>query len=94
MVYAGAEAPGNELSGALVRCSHHSYSGPPETSCAPYQITTASDGAFEFDVFVHDTDGIRISAEKAGYRPDEYLIGGFDCVGACPHTALVLEVGD
>lgn len=94
VVYAGAQSPGNELPGALVRCSHHSYSAPPETSCAPYRITTASDGTFEFDVFVHDTDGIKISAEKAGYRLDEYLIGGFDCVGACPRLALVLEVSD
>jgi hypothetical protein len=94
VVYAGAQAAGNELPGALVRCSHHSYSAPPETSCAPYRITTASDGTFEFDVFVHDTDGITISAEKAGYQPDKHLVGGFDCVGACPHVALVLEMGD
>jgi hypothetical protein len=93
VVYAGAQAPGNELPGALVRCSQHSYSAPPETSCAPYRITTASDGTFEFDVFVHDTDGITISAEREGYQPDEYQIGGFDCVGTCPHVALVLEMG-
>ena len=94
VVYAGAQAAGNELPGALVRCSHHSYSAPPEASCAPYRINTASDGTFEFDVYVHDTDGITISAEKAGYEPDEYLIGGFDCVGACPHGALVLVLGE
>jgi hypothetical protein len=94
VVYAEAEAPGNELSGALVRCSHHSYTSPPESLCAPREITTGSDGAFEFDLFVHDTDGITISAEKVGFGSGEYRIGGFDCVGACPHVALVLEVNE
>jgi hypothetical protein len=94
VVYAGAEAAGNELPGALVQCSHHSYFTPPERSCSPYRITTASDGAFSFEVFVHDTDGITIRAEKEGYRPAKVLIGGFDCVGACPSPSLVLETGD
>ncbi len=92
VVYSEEEAPGNELPGVLIRCSQHSYSSPPETSCAPYEITTSSDGAFEFDVYVHDTDGIRILAEKVGFRPGEAKIGGFDCVGACPQVVLVLEI--
>ena len=91
VVYFKAQGTGNELVGATIRCSHHSYTSPPEASCAPHQLTTGPDGAFEFELFVHDTDGIRISAEKMGYQPAEVKLGGFDCVGACPQVILVLE---
>ena len=63
--------------------------------CSPtrgeYQTTTGPDGAFEFDVFVHDTDSITLSAQKSGYEPVEQRMGGFDCVAACPPVDLVLE---
>lgn len=90
-VYVEAQGTGNELAGATIRCYQHSYSSPPERSCTPHELTTGPDGTFEFELFVHDTDGIRISAEKAGYRPAEVKLGGFDCVGACPQLVLVLE---
>ncbi len=89
VVYEGEATPGRELAGVRVECSQFSYF-PREGSCAPYQITTGSDGAFAFDLFVHDTDGIRVMAEKPGYEPAEGKIGGFDCVGACPFISLVL----
>jgi len=90
VIYAGEQAPGNELAAALVTCSQFSYV-PRDGSCAPYQIITGPDGAFEFDVFVHDTDRITLSADKEGYQPAESQTSGFDCVGVCPLVNLVLE---
>ena len=91
VVYAESVGPGRELSGVLVECSQFSYV-PHEGSCAPYQVTTGPDGAFEFDVFVHDTDQITLSGGKPGYAPAEHRITGFDCVGACPTVDLVLTM--
>ncbi|MGD9100417.1 MAG: hypothetical protein PVF45_08050, partial [Anaerolineae bacterium] len=90
VVYAGTQAPSHELAGALVECSQFSYV-PREGSCAPYQVTTGPDGAFEFDVFLHDTDRITLSAYKSGYEPTEHQTSGFDCVAACPPVNLVLD---
>lgn len=89
VVYANLAAPGHELAGALVECSQFSYF-PRDGSCSPYQVTTGPDGKFAFDVFVHDTDQITISAERTGYQPDSETLSGFQCVGACPPVTLVL----
>jgi hypothetical protein len=89
VVYAEQASPGNELEDALVECSQFSYV-PRDGSCTPYQVTTGSDGAYEFHVFVHDTDTITISAEHEGYLPASDEIDGFDCSGSCPQIDLVL----
>jgi hypothetical protein len=89
VVYADELAPGHELAGALVACSQFSYF-PRDGSCSPYQITTGADGAFAFDVFVHDTDRITASAQRVGYKSASGSITGFDCVGSCPPINLVL----
>jgi hypothetical protein len=89
VVYAGAATAGHELAGALVECSQFSYF-PRKGSCAPYQVNTGPDGAFEFDVFVHDTDSITLAAQKPGYGPAERRIRGIDCFGSCPPVDLAL----
>jgi hypothetical protein len=88
-VYAEAATPGHALAGALVECSQFSYV-PRQGSCAPYRVTTGPDGAFEFDVFVHDTDTITLAAQKSGYEPAKRRIVGVDCFGSCPPVDLVL----
>jgi len=82
---------GIPLSGVLVECSQFSYV-PREGSCAPYEITTGPDGSFEFDVFVHDTDSITISAQMPGFEPAEQRLTGLDCLAACPLVELELEM--
>ena len=52
--------------------------------------TTGPDGAFEFDVFVHDTDTITLAAQKPGYGTAERRILGVDCFGSCSPVDLVL----
>jgi hypothetical protein len=89
VVYADAAGPGHELAGAVVRCAQSSYS-QVEGSCAPYEVTTGPDGEFSFDLFVRDTDTIRLSAEKEGHEPAELQVRGFDCVVGCPNVGLVL----
>ena len=82
---------GVPLSGVLVECSQFSYV-PREGSCAPYEIRTGPDGTFEFDVFVHDTDRITISAQMPGLEPAEQHLIGVDCFAACPLVELELEM--
>jgi len=89
VVYAEAATPGHELAGASVECSQFSYI-PRKGSCAPYRTTTGPDGAFEFDVFVHDTDTITLAAQKPGYGSAERRILGVDCFGSCSPVDLVL----
>jgi hypothetical protein len=89
VVYAETATVGHEVAGALVKCSQFSYF-PREESCAPYRVTTGSDGVFEFDVFVHDTDSITLVAQKPGYGPAERRIRGIDCFGNCPPVDLAL----
>lgn len=89
VVYAEKMAPDHEMAGALVTCSQTSYF-PREASCAPYEITTGADGTFTFDVFVHDTDGINISAQKSGYKSTKFNMGGIACAGGCSSIGLLL----
>jgi hypothetical protein len=66
-VYANAATAGNELEGATVTLHHFSYCSP---TSGERQMTTGSDGVFEFgEVFLHDTDRIRIQVESEGYEP-------------------------
>lgn len=66
VVYAGRAQPGNELAGATITLHHTSYCSPTR---GEHQAETGPDGSFEFgDVFLHDTDRIRITVESEGYE--------------------------
>jgi hypothetical protein len=89
VVYASEASPGRELAGASVTCSQFSYY-PRPGSCEPHAVTTGSDGTFAFDVFVHDTDRITITAKKSGFQTDAETMSGLDCFARCPELDLVL----
>jgi hypothetical protein len=89
IVHAAVPAPGHELAGARVTCRQFS-NAPRSGTCAPHSITTGPDGTFEFDVFVHDTDRITVSASRVGYTADEITLSGVACQAACPEADLVL----
>jgi hypothetical protein len=66
-VYSDTPDVGNELEGATVTLYHFSYCSP---TSGERQMTTGNDGLFEFgDVFLHDTDRIRIQVESEGDEP-------------------------
>jgi hypothetical protein len=66
VVYAGTAQPGDELAGATVTLDHTSYCSPTR---GVHQAKTGPDGSFEFgDVFLHDTDRIRIEVASEGYE--------------------------
>ena len=70
IVYAGTAQPGNELAGATVTIRHTSNCSPTR---GERQATTGPDGSFEFgNVFLHDTDRIRIGAESEGHESGEW----------------------
>ena len=89
IVYAGEAAPGNELSGVKVSLSHHSNCSPTK---GEHEAITDSDGVFEFDVYVHDTDSFKFEIEVEGYVPASVFFGGFDCLFcSCRNMEIVLE---
>jgi hypothetical protein len=76
-VYANTAAVGNELDGATVTLHHFSYCSP---TSGERQMTTGNDGVFEFgEVFLHDTDRIRIEVESEGYEPTLWDSKGVYC---------------
>jgi len=70
VVYAGTVQPSDELAGATITLHHTSYCSPTK---GVHQAKTGPDGSFEFgEVFLHDTDRIRIQVESEGYESVEW----------------------
>ena len=89
VVYGGTAAPGHELAGARVTCRQQSHA-PEPGSCAPGELTTSADGAFRFEVYLHETDRIALFADRSRYYLARVDLAGSDCADACPEVALVL----
>ena len=66
VVYAKTVEPGNELGSASVTLNQFSYCSPTR---GEHRAVTGPDGSFEFEVFFHDTDRVRIQVESEGYDP-------------------------
>jgi hypothetical protein len=69
LVYAGQIGAGNEFQGALVTLDHSSNCSPTR---GEHQATTGPDGTFEFQVFFHDTDMVRLWVEAEGFSQAEW----------------------
>jgi hypothetical protein len=92
VVYEGTAKSGNEMRGVVVSLSQSSYCSP---SRGDQEIIIDDDGVFEFEVFLHDTDGFQIEVELDGYEPANYSFGGFDCLYcSCPPVEIVLQPVD
>jgi hypothetical protein len=92
VVYADAAGPGHEVEGAAVRLSQSSYCSPTK---GHHETTTGPDGSFEFEIYLHDTDGFTIRVDREGYAPASQSIGGFDCLFcSCPPFEIVLKSSD
>lgn len=89
VVYAGEAVLGNELGGVMVSLSHFSYCSP---TMGEHEAVTGEDGAFTFEVYLHDTDSFHFEVEIDGYQTWEYSFGGFDCLYcSCPPLEVVLR---
>jgi len=78
VVYGGKNNPGNELDDANVILNQISFCSP---TSGLHEAITSADGRFEFDqMFLHDTDGVRIMVESEGYEPAYWETGGFECL--------------
>ena len=89
VVYEGEVGSGHEVSGAVVKLIQTSYCSPTK---GEYEVVTGADGTFEFEVFLHDTDGFRFEVELDGYEPVSHFFVGFDCLYcSCPPVEIVLE---
>lgn len=90
VVYVGEAAPGNELGGVKVSLSHHSNCSPTQ---GEHESITDSDGVFEFDVYIHDTDFFKFEIQEEGYKPVNLSFGGFDCLFcSCRNMEILLEL--
>jgi hypothetical protein len=88
-VYADEVGHSNVLENIKVKLSQMSFCSP--TSGEQESITNP-DGEFEFAVYIHDTDTIRIDVEDSRYEPEERIIGGFDCLScSCSSLEIVLR---
>ena len=89
VVYAEEIGPGSEIGGVEVMLSQYSNCSLTK---GEHLTETDLDGVFEFEVFIHDTDGITLSIEDPDFEPYKYKFGGFDCVScSCSSLEVVLE---
>lgn len=92
VVYADAAGPGHEVDGLVVQLSQSSYCSPTK---GHRETTTGPDGSFEFEIYLHDTDGFTIRVEQEGYESASQSFGGFDCLFcSCPPFEIVLKSSD
>jgi len=88
-VYGGSVSPGNGLEGAQVELEQASYCSPTQ---GKQNVSSIAGGAFEFQVYVHDTDTFIFRVEQPGYAVVEKRFAGTDCLYCgCPPLEIVLK---
>jgi len=66
---------GSPIAGAIVTCAHNSYTSPATCSGT---ATTNAQGIYTFgNVFFHDTDTVKLTAQANGYQEFEYSQNAF-----------------
>ena len=89
IVYVNSATPANRLPGAQVTLTQVSHCSP---TVGDHETRTGDDGAFRFQVYLHDTDTFWFEVEEDGYEPVRQSLGGFDCLYcACPPVEIVLQ---
>ena len=88
VVYANTASDGNEQAGVKVLLKQISWCSPTR---GEHETITDTDGAFSFEVYLHDTDTFWIEISVVGYKPVRQSIGGFDCLFcACDLQEIIL----
>jgi len=89
VVFTNAAGLGNELAGVKVHLQQISWCSPTK---GEHETITGPDGAFRFNVYLHDTDSFLLELAVEGYQPLRQKIGGFDCLYcACPPIEIILQ---
>ncbi|MGD8738567.1 MAG: hypothetical protein PVJ85_17590 [Anaerolineae bacterium] len=89
VVYVNSPSPDTRLPGARVTLSQVSHCSP---TVGKQKTRAGRDGAFQFEVYLHDTDTFWFEAQADGYEPVQQSLGGFDCLYcACPPVEIVLK---
>jgi len=87
-VYRDTVAEEDRLADIPVTLEQISHCSP---TAGQQQIITSKDGAFAFNVFLHDTDSFVITVDQTSYDMYELKFGGFDCLYcACPPIEVIL----
>jgi len=88
-VYTGTVEPGNELEGAIITLNQSSYCSP---TSGQQETMSGAGGKFEFsELFIHDTDGIRIEVAYEGYEITQWDTKSLGCL-YCDCFVLPLEI--
>ncbi len=80
-------ATGSPIAGALVTCSHFSYTSP--ALCSGTRTTDVNGSYLFSNVFFHDTDQITVSVDAAGYNSQSTVKSFFTTPGMTANFALV-----
>ena len=89
IVYVNSATPASRLPGAWVTLTQVSHCSP---TVGDYETRTGADGAFRFEVYLHDTDTFWFEVAQDGYEPVRQSLGGFDCLYcACPPVEIILQ---
>ena len=89
ILYDGDAQTGNQLPGINVSLTQTSYCSPTKGE----QLTeTSSEGEFQFDIYLHDTDTLTFEIESGGNQPYKYQVKGMDCLYCrCSPLELILD---
>jgi hypothetical protein len=88
-VYVNSPSLDARLPGARVTLSQVSHCSP---TVGEQETRTGNDGAFQFEIYLHDTDTFWFEVKADGYEPVRQSLGGFDCLYcSCPPVEIVLE---
>lgn len=88
-VYLGSVEVGNALEGAQVHLSQISWCSP---TAGEQETQSDPNGAFVFEVYLHDTDSFVFQVDVEDYQPVKVKMGGFDCLYCnCPPIEIVLK---
>lgn len=78
VVYEERAVAANALQGAVLTLYQTSFCSP---TSGQHSTVTSPDGEFEFnDVFLHDTDTLRIQVEYEAFESAQWVTGGFECL--------------
>lgn len=88
-MYDGSVDPMLAIEGVTVKLGQTSYCSPTRGG---HSSETDESGEFEFELFIHDTDGLFFQVENTGFMPWEGTLKGMDCLFCgCPPLEVILE---
>ena len=92
-IYKRTQNQQDRASDIRVLLDHVSWCSPSPRN---QEVITNKEGEFSFNLYIHDTDTIRIKVEEIGYENIEIIFGGVrGCSGCrCNDIEILLELSN